>query len=666
MPGAWSPRPFPSNTLGQVFWGKPAWLFGPPLPWLTLPQIATSGATSVTLDFTQATVGEQMFAFVGLSDVQAATPTAPSGWTILLQGGEGTTGAASSRLICYTRRKQVGDTTQTFSWGTACGYAAVGAQYPGLDPNNPTEGAVYLAHSSGTTYPTGTVTPTAANRWIVSCYYDRNTTSTGSWTPDAAQVERIDFVSAANPWSVMEIADTNGPVTKAAHTYTASSITSSHGGSIAFAIIPSTASPAATLPPAPRRRLWPLRRVRSAIPPKTQQATPPPQTWPPTSWEGRAHMVRATRSHGTPPLPQQAAPPPPSIPPTSRMPRTRALWLAHGHGSRPPAVQSGPPPTRAGWPRAPWVPPRGHSARPPLDQTYPPARRVRPKLAQTPPRPRAAMVTPPQAAPTPPPWVAPASRTRARLVRAWRSQRGGAAPAQLVPPLPSRPVRTRWWLALRGHVAVVVPPQAIGTPPPYPPRGLRQRARIVLAARARIAQVVPPQVVLVPPAWVPGFSRHALARLAAARRRTAFTPPASAWLPQGTRRPARVQPPLSRRRSVAPPAGQASPPAPQRQGRRFVRRPAGHVAQVTPPQVVVVPPARAPQPARVRRVMIAVSRRRPGTWFTVAVLCETPRPSSGTTSRPSSGTTAYGTAMTSRPSSGVTSRPNTGDTPVPC
>jgi hypothetical protein len=219
-------------------------------PWTGTTQIATSGATSVTLDFTGAATGEWCFAVIGLSDAQASLPTAPSGWTITKQGAEGTTGANSSCLTVYQRRKQAGDTTQAFTWGTACGFAAAPVSWPGLDPATPLEGAVYLAHSSGTTYPTTSITPTAADRWIAGFFYNRTSTSTGTWTPDAAMTERLDFVSAANPWSIIEAADTNAAVTQAAHTYTATStVTSSHGGSVAFAMIPAAAAAGAT--PAP-------------------------------------------------------------------------------------------------------------------------------------------------------------------------------------------------------------------------------------------------------------------------------------------------------------------------------------------------------------------------------------------------------------------------------
>jgi hypothetical protein len=65
------------------------------------------------------------------------------------------------------------------------------------------------------------------------------------------------------------------------------------------------------------------------------------------------------------------------------------------------------------------------------------------------------------------------------------------------------------------------------------------------------------------------------------------------------------------------------------------------------------------------------SRQR-NTWpaqiiFTLfGVICETPRPSTGTTSRPGSGTIVYALATTARPGTGTTTRPFTGVTDDPC
>jgi hypothetical protein len=250
-------RPFPVRSLTQIHRRpRQAAFFGG--QWQSPQAFTNSGATSVTLDFTTAPDNEWCFAFVSLGDVQAATPTAPGGWTITIQGGEGLTAAASSRLIVYQRFKVPGDTTQAFTWGTACAVAAIGMVWTGLDHTTPTEGAAYLAHTTGTTYPTATITPTAADRWVVGAFLNRTTTSTGTWISDAAMAERWAVATTANPWNLLEIADTGIPVTAAGHTYTStSSVTSSHGGSVVFALIPE--------PPPPPRVISPPRGISVAV-----------------------------------------------------------------------------------------------------------------------------------------------------------------------------------------------------------------------------------------------------------------------------------------------------------------------------------------------------------------------------------------------------------------
>jgi hypothetical protein len=216
---------------------------GPAAPWTGTTVVANSG-TSVTLDFTGATVGEWMFAAICLGDAQTSLPSAPSGWTLVAQGSESASGAASSCTSVFKRRKVAGDTTQVFTWAVSCTNASAPFSYPNLDATTPVEGATYKAHTSGTTYPTNAITPTQVNRWIASVFHNRTSTSTGTWTPDAAMTERLDFASAANAWNLVELADTNGTVTAASHTYTATaSVTSSHGASVAFALVPKSTIP---------------------------------------------------------------------------------------------------------------------------------------------------------------------------------------------------------------------------------------------------------------------------------------------------------------------------------------------------------------------------------------------------------------------------------------
>lgn len=210
---------------------------------VSAPTIGTTvpGSTaglSVTLDFTAAAVGSLLLAVIGLADSQVSAPTAPAGWTYI-QGSEGTSGAASSRLIVGWRVKQSGDTTQQFTWGTSCKYGAAPVWYPG---GGNIEGGTYLAHTvNSANYATATLTPTAGDRWAVMVALSRSTTAGRTFTPDAALTERADFVHAGtNPWPSLEVADSNTTVTAAGHTYTAvCSGSESHGGTIILAVIPS-------------------------------------------------------------------------------------------------------------------------------------------------------------------------------------------------------------------------------------------------------------------------------------------------------------------------------------------------------------------------------------------------------------------------------------------
>src|SRR6266704_2400132 len=208
------------------------------------PQVSNGAATSCIIDITSAPVGEAIFAAICLSDSQTSTPAAPSGWSVLLQGAEGTSGASSSSTNVFSRVKQAGDTTFTFSWAVTTQVAAIPFCYPGADTSTIFESATYLAHTSGTAYPNSAVTPAAADRMIVLVVHSRGTTSPGPspFAQDVLLTERADFQSPSNPWSGLELCDTNAAVTQAAHTYTCNSATtSSHGGVIAFALLPATA-----------------------------------------------------------------------------------------------------------------------------------------------------------------------------------------------------------------------------------------------------------------------------------------------------------------------------------------------------------------------------------------------------------------------------------------
>lgn len=289
------------------------------------------------------------------------------------------------------------------------------------------------------------------------------------------------------------------------------------------------------------------------------------------------------------------------------------------------------------------LPRRGRAAQPVPPQLLPPypaagvkhPGRLRSLLPR---RGRSAQVVPAQAvvAVT---FVPQAVRARVRQYIARRR------PAQFMPadqPSIVAPVRAhlRPPRPARGHATQPVPAQTAPVPPAYVPQGLRARIRSFRLFRSRTVQPVPPQVAVPAPTLVPGRARQATVRLAATRRG----------------------------HTAMPPVAQAVPPLFSRVKLRAVRVFRGKARPVVPPQVIVIPPAYPPSPARSRKKPWPFRRRAaaPPPQVPTAHSCTTTRPNTGITARPGSGTTAYNTAATSRPDTGTTARPDTGITQDPC
>lgn len=207
-------------------------------PVLGTPVLGTLATTSVTLDFAAAAVGDLLVAAIGLADAQASPPTAPAGWTFV-QGSDGVSGGQSSRTILGWRTKQSGDTTQQFSWPTSCKHTSAPLWYPGAAT---VESSGYLVHASGANYVSPPVTPANSGRWVLVLANPRSTTAIRTVTPDGALVERADTCQGGtNPWPTVALADSGGPVTVAAHTYTAvASGAESHGGTAVAVLAPVT------------------------------------------------------------------------------------------------------------------------------------------------------------------------------------------------------------------------------------------------------------------------------------------------------------------------------------------------------------------------------------------------------------------------------------------
>lgn len=202
----------------------------------------TGATTSATVDITSAATGAWVYFCGGLSATQ--TGVTFTGWTQVLEGDEST----FSHYLVYRRLKQAGDTTFTISWPTSARLVGNWESYTGLDGTTPDELAAFTAHTTGATFPTSSLTPNGTGRWALAFSYARDSTlSTDlpdgtTWTPDAALTERTDAANAAAGtavWMSIETADSNGTVTQAAHSYTATAAhTESHGGAVLLYLVP--------------------------------------------------------------------------------------------------------------------------------------------------------------------------------------------------------------------------------------------------------------------------------------------------------------------------------------------------------------------------------------------------------------------------------------------
>lgn len=194
---------------------------------------------TLTFDITTATVGAVVICWIYNANTE--TSVTNTGWTQLASVDEGT----ASHYSLWWRTKAGGDTTFSPSWPTAQGSSIVWASYTGVDTTTPIESEADQAISvSGGTQATPSATPTAANRWAVCCYGARSTTASFTYSSaDAAQTLRAQTVNTANRWACVMLSDSNGTVTQAAHSYTATlSASQSHGADAILYLVPAAAA----------------------------------------------------------------------------------------------------------------------------------------------------------------------------------------------------------------------------------------------------------------------------------------------------------------------------------------------------------------------------------------------------------------------------------------
>src|SRR3954462_5142946 len=105
-------------------------------PWVgtAVPgNVAGSSATSTSVDVSGAANGDVVWIIGTVGDAQTSTISAPSGWTILGQNSEGTSGSSSSRTIILWKVKASGDTSVTVSWSVSQKFQFVPISWPGVD-----------------------------------------------------------------------------------------------------------------------------------------------------------------------------------------------------------------------------------------------------------------------------------------------------------------------------------------------------------------------------------------------------------------------------------------------------------------------------------------------------------------------------------------------------
>ena len=204
----------------------------------------TVAATSAVVNITSAATGAWCYAWCALASAPGSITA--TGWTPVQAAAEG----ANAGYAILRRLKQAGDTTFTFSFSSAKGIIGW-VSYTGVNTVTPDEASAIATNgvTGRTVVPTPTATPLGTGRWAVAFFAVRTTNSANkliSWTPGAGITERVDAnnnAAATSPWLGEEIADTNGTVTVAAQSYTAThNASESHDGSAILFLVPPGAS----------------------------------------------------------------------------------------------------------------------------------------------------------------------------------------------------------------------------------------------------------------------------------------------------------------------------------------------------------------------------------------------------------------------------------------
>jgi hypothetical protein len=464
----------------------------------------TGGATSTTIDITAAAVGAAVYLWIGIGAAPTGTINI-TGWNdVFTQTEDGTT----ARYALKRRFKQSGDTTFSVSWVNSAKGTLSWASWTGVDTTTPDELATLATNgvTSRTAVPTSSQTPTASDRWAAAFFSVRTSTAGNkpiSWTPDAALVERIDVdnnAAGSAPWFGHEIADSNGTVTAAAHSYTAThNANESHDASVILFLIPAAAATPPTTITTPRRD-------RRTITPRHTHIFSPPTNTPPLGG-----YTTATRRRPTLARRAKAFTPPPQVVVTPANPTYVRVTPAHRVPTKylrrvrvfvPTTTSTSPPAQTSVRDRFKGFLRRSKITSPSTLQAVPPTtvqrrrlsfRKTRPTVFAFPP---AQVVVPPTN-----PSITFVSLIRIRLGRIAKRGKSFQAPIDQLT-LPGDIQRHRLFLRLRPRPTVVNPvPTQVVVPPTNPSITFVSLIRIRagrMIRRGKVATPTPAQVVVTP------------------------------------------------------------------------------------------------------------------------------------------------------------------------
>lgn len=200
-----------------------------------------NGPTTLTIDITSAATGAWCYAFLLSGSPQ--TSVTFTGWTSVYDGDQ----PGSTHYGVWRREKVGGDTTFAPSWPTGEGTSIAWSSYTGLNASTPDEGIVHLDQpSNSASYATASSTPTAANRWALAGFGSSSSTGANqpeSFTAPTGMGNVVQTTNTANRWTVACASDSNGAVTQASHTYTATlSAVEGDGGAVLLFLIPAAAT----------------------------------------------------------------------------------------------------------------------------------------------------------------------------------------------------------------------------------------------------------------------------------------------------------------------------------------------------------------------------------------------------------------------------------------